>query len=129
MGAVASTQRLDTHPDVSLDSAYICVKSQESLAATDKTVGQRRPHVLVYPGAAKSHRPGSEVGKHPAVPSHAMLSSLQALLPPRVLVLPPCPGTTQRPGKCVYIHWEGLARLLLCLLLLQLLPTRWTELC
>ncbi|GAB1300611.1 N-alpha-acetyltransferase 60 [Apodemus speciosus] len=29
-----------------------------------------------------------------------------ALLPPGVLVLPPCPGTTQWPGRHVYIHWE-----------------------
>lgn len=31
----------------------------------------------------------------------------QALLLPGVLALPPCPGTTQWPGRCVYIHWFG----------------------
>lgn len=49
---------------------------------------------------------GNEVGKHPAVPSHVIFSSPQALLLPGVLALPPCPGTTQWPGRCVYIHWE-----------------------
>lgn len=88
------------HPDVNLDRDRICIKSQGNL------VGRRNPHVLVYPGSAKSHRPDREVGKHSAVPSLAMLSSPQALLPPGVLVLPPCPGTTQWPGRCVYIHWE-----------------------
>lgn len=97
---IGHPQRLDAHPDVNLDRDRICIKSQGNL------VGRRNPHVLVYPGSAKSHRPDREVGKHSAVPSRAMLSSPQALLPPGVLVLPPCPGTTQWPGRCVYIHWE-----------------------
>lgn len=45
------------------------------------------------------------------------LSCLHALAPPNGLA-----GVSTFTGK-------GLSRLLLCLLLLQLLPTRWTELC